>query len=590
MLCTHARTPGNPTTRRLVVGVMALALVAGGALAQPRHAVPGESRQYGFDTAPSPGATATPDSKGLGQWRPLRAGAADDTAALFAWSVEPVEGTRSAPAALVVRPSGTKGGLGLAAAGELVVRDVAVSAWIRADVSSSAGVAWRVGSPTGSLVRDGYFAGWSPADRAFRVWVMKDGQRRELARTEVAAQAGRWYAVSVAHVGNRIEATFEGASRLTVEDSTWVAEGACAVWAESAGVAGVAVGSGAGAVAFDDVSIADVTPEASTPRGLIALEARRVMPLVKSAFARLFLASAAALPAVAGPRTVWFDRAAVKAYAGAEADALTDEQRAAMREMTLDERFYYLTRYGSPVAYARALDLAAGHGFSGAAGARVLDYGYGGIGHLRMLASLGLIATGVDVDPILAALYSKPEDTGEIPRFGPAGRAAEAKAESAKGRVAVLTGRWPGDEPVRTGAGEPGTLDLFISKNTLKNGYLHPAEKVDPRMLVNLGVSDEAFVNAVFEALRPGGVMMIYNICPAPSVPPQPYKPWADGRCPFSREMLEAAGFEVAAFDVVDDEPIRAQARALGWDRGEQPMNLEADLFAWYTVAKKPGK
>ena len=106
----------------------------------------------------------------------------------------------------------------------------------------------------------------------------------------------------------------------------------------------------------------------------------------------------------------------------------------------------------------------------------------------------------------------------------------------------------------------------------------------------SLGVTDEAFVAAVYAALKPGGVFLIYNLCPAPSKPPEPYKPWADGRCPFPRTMLEAAGFTVAAFDAVDDDAARAMGRALSWDRGDKPMDLARDLFAWYTVAVKPAK
>jgi hypothetical protein len=57
----------------------------------------------------------------------------------------------------------------------------------------------------------------------------------------------------------------------------------------------------------------------------------------------------------------------------------------------------------------------------------------------------------------------------------------------------------------------------------------------------------------------------------------------ADGRSPFSREALEQAGFEVLAFDAVDDGGARAMAHSLEWD-------LEADftpLLAHYTLARR---
>ena len=125
-----------------------------------------------------------------------------------------------------------------------------------------------------------------------------------------------------------------------------------------------------------------------------------------------------------------------------------------------------------------------------------------------------------------------------------------------------------------------GGYDLILSKNTLKRGYVHPERPVDARRLLNLGVEDAVFVQALYDALKPGGRVLIYNICPAPSPPDQPYKPWADGRCPFARETWEAAGFRVVAFDRDDSEVIRKFAHALGWDQGDSPIDLKTDLFA----------
>ncbi len=105
---------------------------------------------------------------------------------------------------------------------------------------------------------------------------------------------------------------------------------------------------------------------------------------------------------------------------------------------------------------------------------------------------------------------------------------------------------------------------------------------------MHLGVDDAAFVAAVAQSLRPGGLFVIYNLCPAPAPPDQPYIPWADGRCPFPRELLEGAGLQVLDFDVVDDTAARALGHALGWDQGDGAMDLQHDLFAWYTIARRP--
>ena len=190
--------------------------------------------------------------------------------------------------------------------------------------------------------------------------------------------------------------------------------------------------------------------------------------------------------------------------------------------------FYYTTKYGSPLAYVRPFDLLGQSGLETMEGHRVFDFGYGTIGHLRLLASLGADVTGVDVDPLLTALYSQPEDQGPV-----------KNGRGQTGRVRLIEGRFPADQAVTTAVGKG--FDLIISKNTLKKGYVHPERPVEKRRLLNLDVDDEAFVRALHAALKPGGWVMIYNITPAPSPPDQPYKNWADGRCPFPRPVWEAA-------------------------------------------------
>ena len=237
------------------------------------------------------------------------------------------------------------------------------------------------------------------------------------------------------------------------------------------------------------------------------------------------------------------------------------------REILVDESLYYNGRYGSPLTYARAFDLAEKHGFAPTAGAKVFDFGYGSIGHLRMLAQMGLVATGVDVDPLLANMYAK------------------SSGAYKKGQIQLLNGRFPAEEGLVQAAGTG--YDLFLSKNTLKRGYIHPSrEPANPRHVIDLGVTDEKYLEQVSSLLKPGGLFVIYNFCPAKAPPDKPYIPWAEGECPFSREQLATAGFEVLEYDVVDDGPARELGRLLGWD-APGGMNLETDLFAWYTIARR---
>jgi hypothetical protein len=294
---------------------------------------------------------------------------------------------------------------------------------------------------------------------------------------------------------------------------------------------------------------------------------------VESKLARSVLGATGDLPAIS-PRMLLVDEAARKYFTEATAASLAPEARGKLKRFPVDDTFYYTTKYGSPLAYVRPFDLLGQSGLETVAGCRVFDFGYGTIGHLRLLGSLGADVTGVDVDPLLTALYSQPEDQGPV-----------KNGRGQTGRVRLIEGRFPAAQTVTTAVGKG--FDLIISKNTLKKGYVHPERPVEKRRLLNLDVDDVSFVRALYSALKPGGWVMIYNITPAPSPPDQPYKNWADGRCPFPRPVWEAAGFDIIAFDRDDTPAIRRIAAALGWDKGDSPIDLKTDLFAQYSLMRK---
>ena len=312
----------------------------------------------------------------------------------------------------------------------------------------------------------------------------------------------------------------------------------------------------------------DAAQDAPSRVAQLQAEAKALAPLFQTALVRDFLGAVPKLPGVQ-PRTVYRDSARTHAWSARAAEQLPDSVRSRLVSRTLDEKFYYDTRYGSPLAYARALEVLGQSGVKSVRGCRVADFGCGMLGQLRLLAENGATAIGIDVDPLLPALYSEPGDQGAV----------------GAGSVALATGQWPATDEMRRAVGEG--LDLFISKNTLKNGYLHPAEPVDPRMLVHLGVSDSEFVAALARAVKKGGRVLIYNLCPAPAPAGKPYIPWADGRCPFTREMWTAAGFKVVAFDRDDSPAARAMGHALGWDQGEGGMKLDTDLFATWSLFQR---
>jgi hypothetical protein len=285
------------------------------------------------------------------------------------------------------------------------------------------------------------------------------------------------------------------------------------------------------------------------PTGLAGLrhDARGVRPLVSSTLAHEFVDAVPVLPAIA-PRTVKY--------------TATD---GAAKEKRVDEEYFYTTRYGTPLAYARPYDLLAQHGLTEVSGRRIVDFGYGNIGQLMMLASLGADATGVDVDPLLPVMY------------------AESNGPFQRGRVRTLSGKLK-DLKDQLGGG----YTLFIAKNTLKRGYIHPEQPVTERERIDLGSDDEAYLKFIYDLLAPGGFFMIYNLCPAPAPAGKKYIPWADGRSPFAKDLLEQVGFRVLAFEVDDTPFARTMGRALGWNRGPDAMDLDHDLFGQWTLVQKP--
>jgi hypothetical protein len=306
----------------------------------------------------------------------------------------------------------------------------------------------------------------------------------------------------------------------------------------------------------------------------IQSDAKALAALVTTDLAKEFLSATSTLPPVP-KRTLYLDPVKKTYFTEAEAARLDAQARGNLKPSPADETFYYNTKYGSPLAYSRPLELLGRAGIADLAGRKVLDFGYGGVGPLRLLATIGANAVGVDVDPMLPALYSLSTDQGVVPG-----------KNRPDGRITLIHGHYPSDAAIKAKVG--GGYDVILAKNTLKRGYIHPEGPAEKRRLIDLGMDDASFLSAVHDALKPGGWVLIYNLCPAPSPPGQPYKPWADGRSPFSRPAWEKAGFRVEAVDKDDSTKARVMGRVLGWDRGEGAMDLEKDLFAIYTLVRKP--
>lgn len=315
-------------------------------------------------------------------------------------------------------------------------------------------------------------------------------------------------------------------------------------------------------------------PKSNEAPSFLPAEAESLAPLAKSPLAKEFLAAAKSAPAFA-PRTIYRKGRTREWLAPAEFEKLDDEAKKLWQPFAVGEMMYQGLFYGTPSAYVLPIeDLASAGGPPSFKGLKIADFGHGGVGQLRLFAAQGADAVGIDVDAIQPLLFSEKADQGP---FGENG-----------GSVRLVNGKFPTDPKIVAAVGEG--YDLFLSKNTLKRGYVHPEREADPRMLIDLGVSDEAYLAAVAKLLKPGGWFVIYNLAPAQNPPDKPYLPMADGRSPFTREAYEAAGFEVLKFDEDASTSIREFGKLIGWDKPPTSMKLETDLFAWVTICRKKVK
>ena len=319
--------------------------------------------------------------------------------------------------------------------------------------------------------------------------------------------------------------------------------------------------------------------EDTTAVGALRAEATALEPLMKAKLTHRFLDATAILPHIT-PRTVWFDSARTHYWNAAAAATLPDTMRARLVNRTLDEAFYYNTRYGIAARLQPARSRSSrGHGFSDVAGASASPTSATArIGHLRLLASLGADADGHRRGPAARrALRGRPATRAPI--TGPRRQA---------GRVTLVHGRWPA-RGRRSCASVGGGYDLFISKNTLKNGYIHPAQPVEsaharaPGRRATRRSSGE--LCRIAQAGRPRA-----HLQPVPRAGAARQALHPVGRRPLP---VHARAVGEAGFQVLDFRPRRLRrgardgARARLGPRRPSAMDLEHDLFGHWTLAKR---
>ena len=306
------------------------------------------------------------------------------------------------------------------------------------------------------------------------------------------------------------------------------------------------------------------------PLAQLKQDARTLSSAYTSPLAQRMLAQVGKLP-VPEPKTIHATFRPNRVYTEDELGSMSEEDRAKVRTLEFEPANTYTTFYGTPLVYARVLELAQTRaGITTIDGADILDLGYGQLGQLRLWAQMGADVTGVEVDPILTALYEDSELLGDL----------DGDPETS-GSLRVLECAFPQDEACAKNVGDG--YELIVSRNLLKRGYVK-SMSVTPGFPepVGHGMEDDEILGAFYQALSPGGVLIIESLGSAPD----PAKPWSDISNPWDRAQWEGAGFEVIAHDEDENHFVREQGRALGW--GES-MNLDEDLFSVYSIYRKPG-
>lgn len=331
--------------------------------------------------------------------------------------------------------------------------------------------------------------------------------------------------------------------------------------------------------------------------GRLVGEAHAVQGLSPSRWSAQLAAATAQLPAIR-PRRLYHSADDSRFYSELELAALPKAARANFIAETVDEESYYYGPLGSPLFYMRLLDIVSENLRANLPGRRILEWNYSSIGPLKLLALQGVQAVGISPSPRLRALYSFPGDQGELP----------VVEREVRGRLTLLLGSFPAEPAARAAVG--GDYDVIIARNILTRGYIHPSSARDATLpaegaigpgavaAIDLGMSDEEFLRNMLAVLKPGGRLLVYNLCPPPPPAQSSYDPHSDCRNPFPQALWQAMGFRVRDYDRSDTTALRDLVRALSPGPLTTPPAVPSrigtarlnpgELYATYTLVERP--
>lgn len=161
-----------------------------------------------------------------------RIDATSPTADLATWQVVADKGAPSPPHVLALtRSKNYDGTYNLAVAPGVSLADVDLSVRVKAISGSEdqgGGPVWRFQD-----AKNYYISRFNPLESNFRVYVVADGKRRQLATYKVELSAGRWYTIRIRMQGRKIECYLDGDRLLEAEDGTIGKPGTIGLWTKA---------------------------------------------------------------------------------------------------------------------------------------------------------------------------------------------------------------------------------------------------------------------------------------------------------------------------------------------------------------------
>ena len=182
----------------------------------------------------APSLRPTPGAEGfdaeLAGWRADSTGGSGPHAT---WAAHPDAGAVSAPnvVSLQAQNHASEDRFNLFWTDRVRCQDGRIEVAVRADggsVDQGGGPMWRVQD-----ANNYYVCRFNPLESNYRVYVVKDGVRRQLATALVDGAAGVWHRLEVQHLGDRITCWMNGVELLSARDATIPGEGGVGMWTKA---------------------------------------------------------------------------------------------------------------------------------------------------------------------------------------------------------------------------------------------------------------------------------------------------------------------------------------------------------------------